>query len=396
MNQAILEIDVQNYINKNLRADISKIMLAKSPFAEVSSKELAQQVDSKHRTEKKLPTWFHADQIYYPSKLAMEQSSSEVTARYKSQLIKGNVVLDLTGGFGVDSYFFSKVVQQVIYCEQNSELAEIAKHNLTVLGLKNIDFITDDGLSFLQKTNVTIDTIYIDPSRRVENKKVFMLQDTVPNVIENLPLLLKRAKQLVIKTSPMLDLQAGLTEFGAYVSEIHVVSYKNDCKELLWVLQPELCADPQIHCVILSALKALYFNFSLSTEKNSKVFEYADPLAYLYEPDVAILKAGAFKSTALQYALNKLNINTHLYTSTGLVKDFPGKTFKIISSEPYKDFIRKKVKGSFNVISRNFPLTPEQLKKKHKLNDGGEAYLLFTTGCTGNLLTIEAERLVQS
>ncbi|WP_069661140.1 class I SAM-dependent methyltransferase [Arcticibacter eurypsychrophilus] len=396
MNQVILQNDVQNYIKRNLTADITKIMLAKSPFKDVSSKELAEQIDSKHRAEKKLPTWFHADQIYYPSKLAVEQTSSEATASYKSQLIKGNHILDLTGGFGVDSYFFSKVAQQVIYCEQNKELAEIAKYNLTTLGLINVDFFNEDGLTFLQKSTKIFDTVYIDPSRRVENKKVFMLQDTEPNVIENLPLLLEKTHQLVIKTSPMLDLQAGLKEFGAYVREIHVVSYKNDCKELLWVLQPEICTRPQIHCAMLSTQKTLLFNFYIESEKNSEILNYSDPLSYLYEPDVAILKAGAFKSTAIKYGVQKLNINTHLYTADSVVNDFPGKTFKVISAIPYKDFIKKKIKGSFNVISRNFPLTPEQLKKKHKLSDGGEVFLLFTTGCSGNLVTIEAERLVKS
>ncbi|EOR96438.1 SAM-dependent methyltransferase [Arcticibacter svalbardensis MN12-7] len=393
MNQAILQQDVQSYINKNLTADITKIMLAKSPFKDVSAKELAEQIDSKHRAEKKLPTWFHADQVYYPSKLALEQTSSEATASYKSQLIKGKRILDFTGGFGVDSYFFAKVAQQVIYCERNIELAAIAKHNLTTLGLKNVDFFHEDGLTFLKKGNELFDTIYIDPSRRVENKKVFMLEDTEPNVIENLPLLLEKAHQLIIKTSPMLDIQAGLKEFGSYVREIHVVSYKNDCKELLWILQPELCAEPQIHCAILTPQKTLHFNFSIEYEKNSEILNYTDPLSYLYEPDVAVLKAGAFKSTAIKQAIEKLNINTHLYTSENIVKEFPGKTFKVISAIPYRDFIKKKMKGSFNVISRNFPLTPEQLKKKHKLSDGGEVFLLFTTGCSGNLITIEAERL---
>lgn len=392
MNAAILNKEVQDYIKKNLNADVHKIMMSKSPFTDVSTRELAEQIDSKRRSEKKLPSWFNTEGIYYPSKLSIEQTSSEITASYKAQLIKGGLAIDLTGGFGVDSYYFSQTVEKLIHCELNEELSDITHYNLAKLGAKNIEFICGDGLSFLKNTSLKFDTIYIDPSRRVENKKVFMLHDTEPDVIGSLPLLLEKSERVVIKTSPMLDIQEGLRDFKNHVAEIHVLSYKNECKELLWVLSPQTNPEPNIYCVLLRN-PPIKFCFLLSEERDCVLDDYSPPLSFFYEPDVAVLKAGAFKSLAQAFNIVKLSVNTHLYTSDQLIVDFPGKIFKVKASTAYKLFIKEKRSGSFNIVSRNFPLTPEQIKKKHKLTDGGEEYLFFTTGSNGNLLTIEAERI---
>jgi len=393
MNEALLNPAVQKFIMDNLHADVHKMMLGKSPFEGISSKELAEQIDSKKRSEKKLPTWFGQEGIYFPPKLSVEQTSSELTAGYKARLIKGKKAIDITGGFGVDSYYFSRQVESLTHVERNSALSQIAQHNLRLLGASNISFVVDDALAFLNGSEERFDTLYVDPSRRVENKKVFLLEDTEPNVVENLELFFRVADRLVIKTSPMLDIQSGLTALRGYTEELHVVSVKNDCKELLWVLSAKNTEEAQIVCSMLGSERPLEFRFKLPEERSEVVSDYASPAAYLYEPDVSVLKGGAFKTLVSRFGLKKLDVNTHLYTSEKLQEDFPGKIFQIEDSQSYKLFAREKNPGSFNVVSRNFPLSPDQLKKKYKLRDGGEDFLIFTTA-VNELITIKAKRVL--
>lgn len=395
MNTALLQPAVQKFIMDNLHADVHQLMLGKSPFEGISARELAEQIDSKRRSEKKLPTWFAQEKIYYPPKLSVEQTSSEVTAAYKSGLFKGRSAIDLTGGFGVDSYYFSKVVDTLVHVERNKELSEISSHNLQQLGVTNVTFVNENSLSYLAKCQSRFDTLYVDPSRRVENKKVFLLEDTEPNVVGNLDLFFSLADRVIVKTSPMLDIQAGLKAFKGTTEELHVVSVKNDCKELLWVLSAGNIQDPGIVCSSLGGNRRLMFEFRLSEERAEVITNYSSPSEYLYEPDVAVFKAGAFKTLTSKFELKKLDINTHLYTSEILEDNFPGKVFRVESCMPYKSFSREKSFGSYNVVSRNFPLTPDQLKKKHKLHDGGDNFLIFTTAA-GELVVIKGQRVLQT
>ena len=108
MNLAILHSDVQKFISANLKTEITKLILKGSPFEKVSIQELANQIVAKQKSEKKLPTWFSTESIYYPAKISIEQTSSEVTAAHKLTLISGDSVIDITGGFGIDAHAFSK------------------------------------------------------------------------------------------------------------------------------------------------------------------------------------------------------------------------------------------------------------------------------------------------
>lgn len=391
MNPAVLNKEVQEYINAHLGEDISRILLRKSPFKNVSSRELAEQIEAKKSSEKKLPTWFNTERIYFPSKLSIEQTSSELTAQYKAGLIKGEKLIDVTGGFGVDSYFFSKNTRSVVHTEINSELSTIAKHNAKILGVSNITFIEGDGIEYLKDTPEVFDTIYIDPSRRVKSQKVFFLSECEPDVVANLDLLLSKSERIIIKTSPLLDIQSGLRELKN-VSQIHIVSVRNDCKELLWIIDKDFSDEPEIKCVALTD-HIQTFLFKPAEEKQLSIEAFSLPEKYLYEPDVALLKAGSFKLISKRFDLKKLSPNTHLYTSDFLKDDFLGRKFKVILSQTYKDFIRSKNITKANIISRNFPLSPAEIKKKHKLEDGGNHYLIFTKGPSEQLITIHAHRI---
>ncbi|HEX8377381.1 MAG TPA: hypothetical protein VF602_06140 [Pedobacter sp.] len=387
MNQNIFLPAVQKFLSESLKEDVRKLALSKSPFPDVSSQELAEQLDSKQRSEKKLPLWFNTPGIIFPPKLSVEQSSSEATAEYKSRLIIGDKLIDLTGGFGVDTYYFSKKAKQVIHLERDKELTLIAQHNATALGAENITFITANSIDYLKNCNDDFDTIYIDPSRRIQSKRVFLLQDTEPDVVVNLPLLLSKASRIIIKTSPLFDIQSGLNELSN-VSAVHVVSVKNDCKELLWIIEKGFSGEASIICAALSKEKETVFSFSLSAEKTLRIDLYAAPLGYLYEPDVALLKAGFFKSIAHHYHIQKLHPSTHLYTSDNLNNEFIGKIFKVESVSDYKSFIKTNQIKKGNVISRNFPLSPDEIKKRHKIVDGGDDYLIFARVFPNSLMVI--------
>ncbi len=375
MNKFILTTDVQAYIQANLQADVHRVAMAKSPFDNVSSKELAGQLAAKKRSAKKLPMWFGTPQIYYPALISIEQCSSEVTAAYKAGLAIGETLADLTGGFGVDTTYFAKAGKIVTHYEINPELSEIAAHNARVLELKGIKFITGDGMVHLQAEKSYLDTIYIDPARRSEGGKVFMLKDCTPNVVENLDLLLERSNRVVIKTSPLLDISAGLIELKN-VSEVHIVSTRNECKELLFVL--DKLPQPSIKIVSTTLNEGMkQFSFNKGEELLSDK-HYANELsAYLYEPDAALLKSGAFDLIAQQYGLEKLDDQTQLYTSENLNSQFPGRIFTIDDVITMTDLKKQKTLVG-NVIVRSFPQKAEILIKKYKIKPDHNQFLIFT------------------
>lgn len=391
MNKRILNSDVQKFINEHLQDDITKLILKKSPFEGISSKELAEQIDSKKRCEFKLPLWFNAENIIYPPKLSIEQASSEIAAKYKSSLIIGNEIVDLTGGYGVDSYFFALKADHITHCELNEELSDISKHNSEALGL-NINYVKSNGIDYLKNTKKKFSTIYIDPSRRVESKKVFLLKDCEPNIIENIELLKEFSDRIIIKTAPLLDIQSAITELNQ-VTEIQVISIKNECKELLIIIDKNnTTEDPIITSVLLGEPK-IKSQFKQSEEKKYTISKYSEPLEYIYEPDVALLKAGCFKLICPQYQVEKLHQHTHLYTSNELNQTFPGRKFKVKKIWDFGQFSKENTIKKANIICRNFGLSPEELKKKLKITDGGEEYLLFCTGNNNKLLVLNCERL---
>ncbi|WP_316821277.1 hypothetical protein [Pedobacter gandavensis] len=387
MNKNILAGEVQEYIHQHLNGDVFTIAMAKSPFPEVSSRELANQIAAKQKSAKKLPTWYHRDLIYYPALLSIEQCSSESTAAYKSGLTIGQTLIDLTGGFGVDSLFFARKLQSVSHCEINPELSEIAAYNAKVLQQSNIDFLALDGIAYLQENPVHFDNIYIDPARRSIAGKVFMLKDCTPNVVGHLDLLLSKSKRIIIKTAPLLDLSAGLKELKK-VSEIHVVSVKNECKELLWILENEPSDKVRIVCTTLNEQQKI-FSFYKGEEDHEAEIPEEDLQQYLYEPDTALLKGGAFNLIASRYDLQKLHSQTQLYTSSEILKEFPGRRFKINGLLAPADLKKEKdLRG--NVIARNYRDKAEQLVKKYKIKPDQKRFLIFTQSKKQGYLVIDA------
>ena len=393
MNSAILQPDVQDYITKNLKSDPTALILQGAIFTGVSTAKIVEQIEAKSRSEKKLPTWFKQPSIYYPNKLNIEQTSSELTAEYKSRLISGKTLIDLTGGFGVDAYYFSKTFDTVTHCELNQELSSIVSHNFKVLKISTIETIADDGLSILQSSDTNYDWIYVDPSRRNESKgKVFFLKDCLPNIPEHLELLWSRTSNILIKTSPLLDINLGIKELEN-VKTVHIVAVNNEVKELLWTLEKSFCGPIEIKTINLKNDSSEQFDFLLEDESQVEIY-YSEPRSYLYEPNSAIMKSGGFNSLTTAYKVSKLHKHSHLYTSEVLI-DFPGRTFEILKTIAYnKKEIKKFCFGKANITTRNFPESVENIRKNFKIKDGGEHYLFFTTNINNEKIVLVCTKVL--
>lgn len=393
MNKLVLNIEIQDFIDENLNIDTNNILLKGTAFNGVETKEIIKQIEAKKRSKTKLPTWFKKINIYYPNKLNIEQTSSEITAKFKSNLVSGDSIVDLTGGFGVDCLYFSKVFKNVWYCEFNKELSAIVSHNFQQLLIKNISIHDCDSIEFLKTSTKLYDWIYIDPSRRHNSKgKVFFLNDCFPNVPEQLGVIFKYTENIMIKTSPLLDLSVGINELN-YVKSIHVVAVNNDVKELLWILEKGFNGTIAIETINIKKETNQLFKLSIDDEKNSESI-YHKPLSYLYEPNNAILKAGAFHSISNQLNVFKLQQHSHLYTSNSLI-DFPGRTFKIENIIAYnkKELKRLNILKA-NITIRNFSETVQKIRKKFNIKEGGDMYLFFTTDIENNKIVIICSKLV--
>ena len=391
MNSRLLDTDVVDFLVQNEQKSVTDLILKGSPFKDVTPQELAQQLVGRQKSKKKLPTWYASAEVIYPPNLHIEQTSSEFTAAYKSQLVSGNLLVDSTGGFGVDSVYFAKQIKQVIHCDLNKNLQEIAHHNFRVLGCKNINSHNANGIQTALQTS-SLDWLYIDPSRRNDTKgKVFFLKDCLPNVPSIQEECLEKVRNILIKTAPILDISVGMAELKN-VKEIHIVGVKNEVKELLWVLEKGYNAEPKIIAANITAQQTECIQLQLNTEKKA-CCTLNDVSNYLYEPFASVMKTGAFNWLSEHYQVNKLHVNSHLYTSENK-SYFPGKVFKVqqvltYNKKELKQFIGEKV----NVVTRNFKLSVAQLRKKYKLKEGEERFLFFTTNLHNQQIVIDCKKV---
>ncbi len=387
MDRSLLHPDIQKFITANIGADSSKLALQKNPFPEVNWIAVLNQIAAKTKAKDKLPTFFKTENIIFPSKISVEQTSSEKTALYKASIVSGDTLIDLTGGFGVDDLYFSKVMGKVIHCEIDTQLSNIVKHNFEILKVKNIQCELGDSATYLEKMQSKFDWIYIDPSRRNDIKgKVFMLKDCLPNVPELLPFYFTKSDNILIKTAPILDISAGLLELSN-VKYIHIVAVDNEVKELIWELSKLFIGNTIIKTVNITNTKMEEFGFELNS--NNHFSNYSLPKKYLYEPNSAIMKSGGFDEIGIQYQLDKLHQHSHLYTSDEKI-DFPGRIFEIQDAISYtksemKSFLENK---KANITTRNFPDSVEEIRKKWKIKEGGNLYCFFTTDMNNHKIVL--------
>ena len=385
--------NIQDYISQNVGAPISKLALQKNPFPEADWILILNQIEAKTKAKEKLPTWFKTENIIYPSKISVEQTSSEKTAAYKASLISGKTLIDLTGGFGVDDYYFSQKFESVTHCEINTDLSAIVKHNLEQFGVKNCFCYADDSANILKESDQKWDWIYIDPSRRNDAKgKVFMLKDCLPNVPESLDFYFEKTDCILIKTAPLLDISAGLSELK-FVKNIHIIALENEVKELLFEIHKNYKGDITIKTANILKEKTETFEFVLGNE--SEFASYQLPQKFLFEPNSAVMKSGGFDEVSTFFKIDKLHKHSHLYTSEELI-DFPGRTFKIEKVIPYnKNEIKTELTNQqANITTRNFPETVENIRKKWKIKNGGNLYCFFTTDVKDNKIVLICTKII--
>ena len=369
----MLSPEEQYFIQAHADQDPHQIALSGKKYPTFDLGKLASQIQARQKLASKLPSWIKLPTSFFPPSISLEQASSEATANFKAHLVHGNV-LDASGGMGVDAATFAKKANQVIYVESQQALKEITAYNHAQLGLTNIQHVHGDGLAFLNQTESTFDFIYLDPARRnAKGDKVLLFKDCEPNVLDFLPFITEKT-QLLLKTSPLLDLERAISELQG-VDKVWVVCLKNEVKELLFLKSTKATLNPTIEVIELNQIPNLLFSSDLQTEKKSSI-QTGELQAYLFEPNPGILKAGFFKSIQA-LGFQKISANTHLYSSEISINPAPGKTYRVLVKGPFESkWIGAQLPGKqANIHTRNFPLKPEEIRKKLKLKDGGSITL---------------------
>lgn len=385
------------FIQKHLHQDTASLMLQANRYPNMPMLELVQQIQARQKAALKLPTWAKHPEVVFPVLVSVEQSSSEATAFYKANLVNGEMLIDLTGGYGVDSYFFSKNFKEVVHLEQNADLQEIASHNFSLLGASNITSSHTAAETFLQSFEGVADVIYLDPARRGNsNEKLHLLQDCEPDILNLLPMLLQKAKRVLLKTSPMLDIDLAIEQLGS-VAKLWVIALQNEVKEVLYLIEPHAQMGAKIPRTAINLQpngEHQQVDFDKASEEDA-IVNFTDPQEFIYEPNAAILKAGAYRFLAQQFGLDKLHPNSHLYTSNILISDFPGRKFRCVGTSRYskKELLKQLPENKANITIRNFPESVSEIRKKTGIKEGGNIYLFFTTDRHQKPVVLKCEKV---
>lgn len=386
---------LRDFIQQHLNDDTAELLLAARKYPNIDVPFAVEQIEARKRLKGKLPEWYENAELIMGGRVPAEQCSSEVTARYKRSIIEGlgfrveslemQSLCDMTGGMGIDFWYMSEGMKQAIYTERNETLCEIAKHNFEVLKdgrHPEIEIRLGDG----QKLPIpSVDIIYLDPARRAgDGSRVYAMEDCEPNIVAWQDELLQKAKMVLVKLSPMVDLTDVLRKLKG-VTDVYIVGVKNECKEVL-VKQAHALGDSlyargvTVHCVDFLTDKTIEDSYNLSDI--AEITVVSDGVkSYLYEPDVTLMKAQAFGSLCHRFPVYQLDYETHLMTSDEFIADFPGRIFEVEEVIPFSSKVMKRLKKEIsqaNIATRNFVMTAEELQKRSGIKDGGEVYLFGT------------------
>jgi len=386
MNQATAD-----FIRQHADGDVRQLALQAKKNPEVNLPFALDQIAGRQTARRKLPSWAAIDGIVYPPHLSMEQCSSEQTARYKALLAEGTEsVVDLTGGFGVDFSFLAQGARRAVYVERQEALCAIARQNFQLLGLTQAEVVCADSEDYLRQMEPA-DLIFIDPARRDSHGgRTYGITDCTPDVLALRPLLLQKARRVLLKLSPMLDWRKAVSDLGQdVVREVHIVSVGNECKELLVVIDTPLHALPGGEGRLVCVNDGQVFETALSASATLPLSPYRgdwEGALYLYEPNASIMKAGCFAEVAQRFGVDAIARNSHLFVSGTLVANFPGRVFHIDTVTSMNKRELKEKLGSLsqaNIAVRNFPLSVADLRRRLKISEGGSTYIFATTLANG-------------
>lgn len=403
-------MNTETFISQHANDDVRSLALQKAKYPDVDMNYALDQIAGRQMARHKLPSWATIDGVVYPPHLSMEQCSSEFTANYKAQLVRDLVrsrknslpidsllLVDLTAGFGVDFTMMAKALsedglssdEKMVCVERQENLCNILRHNLSIMEINQTEVICGDGVGYLHGLNHAC-VVFLDPARRdIHGGRTFAISDCTPDVLSIQCELMEKSDFVILKLSPMLDIHATVEALGIdNVRSIHVVSVANECKELLVVLSKKQGESPQIHCVNDA------FTFSCPFQDNTplSVTQQVNEGLYLYEPNASLMKTRCFGLLCQKYGVESIGVNSHLFVSSRLIDDFPGRKFRIIAiSSLNKKDLKNHLYGiaNANITTRNFPLSVQELRKRLKLRDGGNTYIFATTiGNTDHRLLI--------
>ncbi len=407
----------QDFIKQHRHDDVRRLAFLQDKYPEVDLPFALDQIRGWQTARRKLPAWAAREGLIYPPHLSMEQCSSEATAQLKADIVarlcpERRLLADLTGGFGVDFSYLARGFDKAVYVERQEKLCAIARHNLALLGLTQAEVVCADSTEYLERM-APVDLIFIDPARRDSHGgRTFAIADCVPDVIALRPLLVRKARRLLLKLSPMLDWHKAVEDVGA-VTDVFVVAVDGECKELLLLVQPGHAGGPRLHCVDdgkeWDYLPQPLPRRGVPTGRNGcslfKVFDASVSTPSLWEgrggsflllPSASIMKAGCFAELERAFGLRQLAPNSHLFLSEKPVEGFPGRTFRLSAVSSFnKKELRQALAGidKANLAVRNFPMTVEELRRKLKLKDGGDHYIYATTDAEGHHLLLIGQKV---
>ena len=391
----MLDSATVEFIEEHRNEDVRALALQAKRYPSVDMREAVVQIEGWQQAREKLPMWSAIKGIVYPPKISMEQCSSEKTARYKADLTAGKKFADLTGGFGIDFSYICRGFEEAFYIERNEKLCEIARSNFSLLGLDNakvLNGVSEELLTSLPQ----LDWIFVDPARRDgDGRKVVALSDCEPNVVDLKELILSKASNVMIKTSPLLDITMACRQLGC-VAAVHVVAVNNECKELLFVLDGGKSDACTVSCVNILNDGVQEFLFAQHEESSFKATYCNEVGKYLYEPNASIQKAGCHNVLSQRLGVDKLHPNSQLYTGNELLPQFPGRIFEVVEVLGFSKADIKKVQAlqKANITVRNFPESVQQLRKRLKLSDGGDSYIFATTLYDGSKVMLLCKKMV--
>ena len=393
----VLNEATRDFIRQHLEADVRQLALRQPKNSNGGATEVdlplaLEQIAGWQKARTKIPSWAAIEGILYPPHLSMEQCSSERTARYKASVAgSGDLFVDLTAGFGVDAAFISQGFVRAVCVEQQERLSAISKENFQRLGLNHIQAVCGDGMAFLHTLDHA-DLLFIDPARRdAHGGRAYGIADCTPNVLEMIDEMKAKADRILIKLSPMLDWRKAVSDLDGSVASVHIVSVDNECKELLIEVlgnQREAKSDlpsgvpsQRVVCVnLLSDGSEQRFEFQPSAAADGT--QVSPTPRFLYEPNASIMKAGCFDLVAERFSVCQLEANSHLFVSDQEVSHFPGRSFvidRVVSMN--KRELKEALAGitRANIAVRNFPMSVAELRKRLKLQDGGDLFIFATT-----------------
>lgn len=438
---------LRNFVSEHISDDVTRLVLDRKKWPEIDMELAVACIESRRKLKGKVQQWYDNPDLVFPFKLSAEQCSSSATGVYKAALAETIAmssmedlqvmaegeghpswsIADLTGGLGVDSWFFSQKASRVLYNEMQKPLCEAARHNFKVLGADNIIISNhavisagsatgSEAASVQEESGATPDMIlkdfrpdivYMDPARRGEGgKKVFLIEECTPDVLTLKDEIFSLSRHMLIKLSPMADITMACDRLGSCCREVHVVASGGECKELLIWMDREWDAEYEIIAVELhNDRQAASFRFRPSQEQSGRasaglhIAEECRKGKFLFEPGKALMKAGAYNMISQQFGIDKLGQSTHYYITDDITRAEElrkyGKVFIIKDCQPLDKRSMKafgKAWPNADVTARNIPMTSETLRKKTGCKDGGSVHIFGLKSDTEGVLLIAAEK----